>query len=206
MTSVLPRGRPRSVSDDQILDAALRAFATFGFEATSLRSLNEELGLSHQAISQRFGSKASLFVAAVDHGLRSFFEETRRFLEAEAAPSDDLAELRSMLGAFVHAARRHPELGRLINHEGLHESERLDHLIGGIGPSFALVAERLESFASNRTIRPTSVREFFFLSQAAAAPFNLGPLSRAFDQFDGPLEPDDYVESVIDIILRGLLL
>jgi len=50
------------------------------------------------------------------------------------------------------------------------------------------------------------VREFFFLSQAAAAPFNLGPLSRAFDQFDGPLEPDDYVESVIDIILRGLLL
>ena len=51
------RGRPRIRQDDEILDAALRAFASQGYDAMSLRSLNAELGLSHGTISQRFGTK-----------------------------------------------------------------------------------------------------------------------------------------------------
>ncbi|MBU6227946.1 MAG: TetR/AcrR family transcriptional regulator, partial [Acidobacteria bacterium] len=44
------RGRPKLHSDEAILEAALRLFATHGYDGTSLRSLNRELGLSHSAI------------------------------------------------------------------------------------------------------------------------------------------------------------
>ena len=63
------RGRPRaeeSVDRTEILDAALRAFARHGLEGVSVRTLNRELGVSHNLIYQRFGSKDDLWRAAVD--------------------------------------------------------------------------------------------------------------------------------------------
>jgi AcrR family transcriptional regulator len=70
-----PRGRPRIRQDEEILGAALRAFAAHGFESMSLRSLNTELGLSHGTINQRFRSKKRLYYAAIDHGFATFLAE-----------------------------------------------------------------------------------------------------------------------------------
>src|SRR3712207_479408 len=62
------RGRPQRHGDDEVLTAALAAFADAGYEAMSIRSLGRELVLSHGALNQRLGSKDRLFYAAVDHG------------------------------------------------------------------------------------------------------------------------------------------
>ncbi len=51
---------------DEILGAALRAFATHGYEGVSVRTLNRELGVSHSLINGRFGSKEDLWYATVD--------------------------------------------------------------------------------------------------------------------------------------------
>jgi transposase len=51
------RGRPRLRDDDEILRAALHAFAEHGYDGMSLRTLNAEMGLSRGTINQRFGSK-----------------------------------------------------------------------------------------------------------------------------------------------------
>ena len=64
------QGRPRNedapASLDEILGAALRAFATHGYDGVSLRTLNRELGASHNLLHGRFGSKEALWYAAVD--------------------------------------------------------------------------------------------------------------------------------------------
>src|ERR1700694_1762551 len=64
------RGRPKAedvpAALDDILAAALRAFATHGYEGVSVRTLNRELGVSHNLIHQRFGSKQDLWYSAVD--------------------------------------------------------------------------------------------------------------------------------------------
>ena len=55
-THTVRRGRPKIHEDDAILEAALREFAVKGYEGTSLRSLNNELGLNHGTINIPFGS------------------------------------------------------------------------------------------------------------------------------------------------------
>src|SRR5258707_891154 len=65
-----PSGRPRRedspASLDDILGAALKAFATRGYDGVALRTLNRELGVSHNALNGRFGSKEALWYATVD--------------------------------------------------------------------------------------------------------------------------------------------
>src|SRR3981189_248718 len=65
-----PSGRPRSdespASLEDILSAALKAFATHGYDGVALRTLNRELGVSHNALNGRFGSKEALWYATVD--------------------------------------------------------------------------------------------------------------------------------------------
>jgi TetR/AcrR family transcriptional regulator len=51
---------------DEILLAALRAFATRGYDGTSVRELNQQLGVSHNLLNRRFGSKEQLSRATVD--------------------------------------------------------------------------------------------------------------------------------------------
>ena len=55
------RGRPAfgdsPVSIDEILLAALQAFAERGYDGMSLRDLNSRLGVSHNLIFQRVGRK-----------------------------------------------------------------------------------------------------------------------------------------------------
>lgn len=51
---------------ERILDAALDAFGTRGFDATSLDDLAEHLGVRKQTILYHFGSKNDLFMATID--------------------------------------------------------------------------------------------------------------------------------------------
>jgi AcrR family transcriptional regulator len=64
------KGRPRTedapASLDTILGAALRAFATHGYDRVSPHTLNRELGASHNLLHGRFGSKEALWHATFD--------------------------------------------------------------------------------------------------------------------------------------------
>ncbi len=57
-------GRPRSVSDEDILSAAREVFLAEGASA-SVHAVGERVGVSHAAIHQRFGSKEELLLAAL---------------------------------------------------------------------------------------------------------------------------------------------
>jgi AcrR family transcriptional regulator len=213
------RGRPRIRQDDEILDAALRAFASQGYDAMSLRSLNAELGLSHGTISQRFGTKERLYYAAIDRGFTTFFEDIdRRRNQAlgnavgredtdDLVDLVDLVDLRATIRAFLGAALLRPELGRLMNQEGLNQSPRLEYIIGTVMvPLFASVGTVLERLRSSGRIHPVTTRAIFFLvAHGAEAPYTLSALSQAFDVVDGPLDPERHADDVTDLIMRGLL-
>lgn len=57
-------GRPRQVSDEQILAAARRCFLARGVHVP-VQVVAEELGVSHAALFARFGTKEALLIAAL---------------------------------------------------------------------------------------------------------------------------------------------
>ena len=204
------RGRPRIKQDEEILDAALRAFAVHGYDAMSLRSLNADLGLSHGTISQRFGTKERLYFASIDRGFAVFIEDIdgrRRHLLSAIDPADDLADLRATIRAFLGAAHVRPELGRLMNQEGLQDSPRLQYIVDSvIVPLLATIGAQLERLRSAGRVRAVSARSLFFLvAHGAEAPYTLGSLSGAFDPFDGPLDAERHADDMTDLIMRGII-
>ena len=205
------RGRPRIRQDSEILVAALRAFAAQGFDAMSLRSLNSQLGLSHGTISQRFGTKQRLYFAAVDLGFASFLadiiERRQVALDSIDAP-DDLADLRATIRAFLSAALLRPEIGRLMNQEGLYSTVRLEYILEHVmKPVFANLSALLDRLRKSGRVIPVTARALFFLvAHGAEAPFTLIALSDAFDSVDGPLDPEQHADEVTDLLMRGITL
>ena len=205
------RGRPRLRQDDEILVAALQSFAAHGFDAMSLRSLNSQLGLSHGTISQRFGTKQRLYFAAVDLGFTSLLadigERRELALSAIDAP-DDLADLRATIRAFLGAALHRPELGRLMNQEGLYSTVRLEYIVEHVmEPVITNLSELLVRLHQAGRVRPVTARAVFFLvAHGAEAPFALTALSGAFDSVDGPLDSHQHADDVTDLLMRGITL
>lgn len=56
--------RPKSVSDEQVLEAARALFIELGHTAP-IQTLAQRLGVSHAALFQRFGSKRALLIEAM---------------------------------------------------------------------------------------------------------------------------------------------
>jgi AcrR family transcriptional regulator len=203
--TVETRGRPRLRTDDEILRAALVAFAEYGYTGMSLRTLNTELGLSRGTVNQRFESKEQLWYAAVDHGFQALIDDVNAELNANESPADDEDQLREFVRAFLRASMCRPELVRLMNQEGLHSTERLDHIVSNfVLPTMKGPLQALERLAAAGRARRVPARTLLFLvAHGAAAPFTLGPLSDRFDAIDGPLDPTEHVDLITDVIISG---
>jgi TetR/AcrR family transcriptional regulator len=207
-----PAGRPKAqdapVTLGQILDAAFRAFATYGYEGVAVRTLNRELGVSHNLIHQRFGSKQGLWYAAVD---RAFSQQVTELATAfDPTLSDPLDQLNFAIRRFVSYSAERPELLGLMNIEARVDSERLDYIYDNyIAPALAPLGRLLDHLRDEGRIRPISLRALFFLiAHGAAAPFTLAPLARHFDNAD-PLDPDQVAEQAsltADVVTGGLRL
>ncbi|MEA2208976.1 MAG: hypothetical protein QOF54_1453 [Solirubrobacteraceae bacterium] len=203
-----PRAQDAPVTVEQILDAAFRAFATYGYDGVTVRTLNRELGVSHNLIHQRFGSKQGLWYAAVDRAFRQQITQLATAFDPTLA--DPLDQLNHAIRRFVDYSAEHPELLGLMNIEGRVNSERLDYLYGEyVAPALAPLGRLLEFLHREGRIRPISLRALFFLiAHGAAAPFTLSALARHFDETD-PLDPDQVAEQAAltaDVITSGLRL
>ena len=205
-------GRPRTedapVTREQILDAAFRAFATYGYDGVAVRTLNRELGVSHNLIHQRFGSKKRLWYAAVDRAFRGQIVELGTGFDPTL--SDPLDQLNHWIRRFVHYSADRPELLGLMNIEGRVEGERLDYLYDNyIGPALAPLGVLIDHLRDKGRIRPISLRALWFLiGHGAPAPFTLAPFARRFDRAD-PFDPKQIAEQAAltaDVITNGLRL
>jgi AcrR family transcriptional regulator len=206
------RGRPKTqdapATGEQILDAAFRAFATYGYDGVAVRTLNRKLGVSHNLIHQRFGSKQDLWHAAVD---RAFGQQVTELATAfDPTLADPLDQLNYAIRRFVRYNAERPELLGLMNIEGRVDSERLDYVYDHyIAPALAPLGRLLDHLHKEGRIRPISLRALFFLvAHGAAAPFTLAPLARHLDNTD-PFDPGQVAEQAAltaDVITSGLRL
>jgi AcrR family transcriptional regulator len=195
--------RPRLVSDDVLLDAALRAFAELGYEGASVRALCRRLDVSHNMLNQRYGSKDLLWYAAVDHGFKNLLAE---MLAAMAGAGDDpFDQLRAAMLCFLASTRANPGLIQIINQESARPGPRYEHLFthyiapineGGLRPLRRLQAEGIVRQGPVTTI-------FFYLTT-----YGLGLMSSHPTSFkslgDDPVNEEEAAILAVDMILDGL--
>jgi len=122
---------PAHRTSERTLRAALDAFGTRGYGATSLDDLARELGIRKQTILYWYPSKEALLDAAID---RVAAEVTVRLERAVAGADEGFARVEAIVKAMFRLAARHPTmLGflREVTRLGPPASTRL---LGAIAP------------------------------------------------------------------------
>jgi AcrR family transcriptional regulator len=113
----------------RIADAALAAFGTRGYEATSLDDLARELGIRKQTILYWYPSKEALLASVID---RTTGEVMDRLERAVAAGGPGFGRIEAIVRAMSRLVARHPAmLGfvREVSRLGPPASTRLTHAI-----------------------------------------------------------------------------
>ncbi len=205
------RGRPRAGEEidlDVLLQAALEAFAETGYNGTSVRDLSRRLGVSHALLTARFGSKEGLWFAAMEHVLAQTEQSWREV--ADSPSLDDLEALRQGVVRQVIFSAAHPQVLRIMNHEGAIDSPRLRFVIDRfVNPLRPGVERLLARLVTAGRIRPVPYATLHFLAVVGGGALFANPVEAAL--LGGPAHPDAediraHAEAVADVLIAGIAL
>jgi AcrR family transcriptional regulator len=206
------RGRPASnaahaVPEQRVLDAAFSAFAALGYEGTAVRELAKQLGVSHNLLNVRFGSKADLWRRAVDARVARFGSPV--FAAFDEQTLDDEARLRLVVERFCGWTSENPDFVGIAYAEGRRATWRLDYLVDAYIRPFKQQLDALfESVAASHPMRRISSTAFMvMLVQGAGFYFAARPmLEKIGEEWErDPGQTQRQVRELTDFLLAGLL-
>ncbi|MFF3946844.1 TetR/AcrR family transcriptional regulator [Streptomyces sp. NPDC001902] len=116
---------PVRLRESEILRRGLDTFAELGYAATTMRELARRLGVSHNFVHERYGSKGDFWRAVVDFALRDAQPALDRLL---AECHDDGERLRAVVVHLYRLAANDSAMNRLLTDESTRDSGRLDYL------------------------------------------------------------------------------
>ena len=205
-TAQKPRGPGRPPADallpdlEEILQRGLEAFAELGYEAVSVRQLNERLGMGHTFIHDRYGSKVAFWRAVMESAVGHVTAEVMAAFD-RVPPADDLARLTASVGAFHQAAARRPHLTRVIDYEAARDSARLAYLYTLMRPLNDAARPVFDRLVHQGTLRDIPWYLFHFAVTKPLAMYSQAPLARLFGR---PENADDHT-LMSTLVLNGLL-
>ncbi len=125
---------------DRILAAALAAYGTDGYAATSLDTLAEQLGVRKQTILYWFPSKRALFEAVIDEAASSLIEV---FDAAASSGLVGMDQVEAIIRRVLRLAVQRPELLGLVREVSRPGSLSAVRLADRVAPVFARAADFL---------------------------------------------------------------
>jgi TetR/AcrR family transcriptional regulator, transcriptional repressor for nem operon len=126
--------RPREFDETAALEAAIACFWSRGYEATSVRDLAENMGLSAPSLYNAYGDKHALFVKALERYLDHSMRERIERLENSLTPKQAIHEF---IGEIIdHSVNDRERRGCFLVNSALEVAPH-DKKLGG------LVADRL---------------------------------------------------------------
>lgn len=194
-----------SPDEREILRQGMEAFAELGYDGASARELAKRLGVSHNFINDRYGSKANFWRAVVDALLKQSLRERRLVV---GAYDDDADLVRALITHFYLAAAEAPLLGRLLADEFSRESERADYLYEHyVSPTLEPVVPAVERLVAAGRMPSVPLDILFFTVTCPVAGLVQLPLARRLGRAD-PVTRESQARTarqLADLIADGLL-
>jgi TetR/AcrR family transcriptional regulator len=190
-------------ADSEILAGGLAAFAELGYEGASVRELARRLGVSHNFINDRYGSKAAFWRAAIDHSLTAQVARLQAMLTVSG--EDDLARLRALLHAFHQANVAESDLPRIMQYEAIRGGERLEYVFQHyLVPVRDAVAPLVQGLVEAGRVRPfpPDVMNYAVIAMTSVNA-ELPLVSLLGDTFAA--DPGGFATMLSDILLDGLV-
>jgi len=195
---------PAVPEEQSILQRGLEAFAELGYDHASARELARRLGVSHNFINDRYGSKAAFWRAVVDHALGG---QLARMPEVDDSV-DDAERLRLIITGFYRSAVDTPLVGRLFVEELNRETERLDYLYARyIAPTLQTLTPSIERLVAEGRMAPVPMDVLFFAVIPPVSGMVEVPLARRLGR-PVPASPEQLTataETLAALVVNGLL-
>lgn len=190
-------------SESDILARGLAAFAELGYDDASVRELARRLGVSHNFINDRYGSKAAFWRAAIDRSLSAQLVRLSAALTVEG--EDDLGRLRALVHAFHQANVAEPDLPRILQYESIRGGERLEYVFDRyLVPVRDAVSPLVQKLIEQGRVRPMPIDVMVYAVVAmnsvnAEVPF-VSLLGNTFES-----DASSFARMLSDILLDGLV-
>jgi TetR/AcrR family transcriptional regulator len=201
-------GRPAQPTDipaeAEILVRGLAAFAELGYDGASVRELARRLGVSHNFINDRYGSKGRFWRAVIDRSLAAQVERLGAALSVSG--EDDLARLRNLVHTVHQANVAEPALPRILQYESIRGGERLEYVFWQyLVPVRNAVAPLVDGLVAQGRVHPIPIDVMVYAVVAmnavnAEVPF----VSLLGDTF--ATDPSGFARMLGDILLDGLVI
>lgn len=201
-------GRPAQPTDiptdSDILARGLTAFAELGYDGASVRELARRLGVSHNFINDRYGSKEQFWRAVIDRSLSAQVDRLRALLSVSG--EDDLAHLRNLVHAFHLANVAEPDLPRIMQYEAIRGGERLEYVFKHyLVPVREAVTPLVQRLVEQGRVRPFPIDVMVYAVVAMTSVNAEVPLvSLLGDTYAS--DPSGFARSLSDILLDGLVI
>jgi TetR/AcrR family transcriptional regulator len=186
------RGRPRRSEDpkqDEILRAALRAFAQCGYEGTNLRRIAADADVDVALIPHHFGSKLDLWKAVVDSLATRLSGVTEEMPDA-FSDTDVADRIRRALRRYIDINSDVPELGMVVTQEMQFSGERRDYVYDRlVKPRHDQLVPLIREAIAAGVIRPQDPDLLFFLLVTSiSTSMAIRPLIARFSEAAGSVD------------------
>jgi AcrR family transcriptional regulator len=161
------------------------------------------LGVSHNFINDRYGSKERFWRAVID---RSLTAQVARLGAALGVPGEDeLTRLRHLVHAFHLANVAEPDLARILQYESMRGGDRLEYVFARyLVPVRDAVAPLVHGLVQQGRVRPFPIDVMVFAVVAMTSVHAEEP----FVELLGPTfaeDPGGFATMLSDIVLDGLV-
>lgn len=202
-------GRPSSkkvgTTRKDLLEAAIELFGERGFAGASLSQIANLAGTDIGLTRYYFGSKETLWRAAIDHLADMLASELVQIVDREFASSTE--RMKAVIRWFIQISARHPQLSRIIVLDGNDEGTRGQYVTERlVGPFYALMDELIADAKSEGTIVDAEPRTIFFMiTHGGSFPMALPVLTNKFPGGDisQPGNLEKHAEAIINLVFSG---
>ena len=212
MTTKRKRGRPSiatKTNQDELLKAALKAFALSSFDGTNVKQLGQEAGIAPSLFYYHFKDKVGLWQAALQLVARQL-EEAMKPVELGDPSVHPIVFLKKWMSAYIYFSAKHPEFHQVISYEMANPSPRADWLLEHIlQPLHTNLQVQITALQTAGLIKKMPIANFVSIVIGAANIFFIQGYQMkklyGVDVFE-EAAISEHIETVIELFLNGILI